>query len=122
MFAELFGATRLSVKLAESHAHALAIDGAEPTGYGLGRAGWVMVPFARQASRSPCCATGSRRAFASSRRSGSWQSWMRRVLATISALINETIASISARSEATAARRRAPRRAPRRARAASASA
>ena len=39
------GSPRLSVKLAESHAHALAIDGAEPTGYGLGRAGWVTVPF-----------------------------------------------------------------------------
>ena len=39
------GSRRLSVKLAESHAHALAIDGAEPTGYGLGRAGWVTVPF-----------------------------------------------------------------------------
>ena len=34
----------ITVKLAESHAHALAIDGAEPTGYGLGRAGWVTVP------------------------------------------------------------------------------
>jgi len=39
------GSRRLSVKLAESHAHALAIDGAEPTGYGLGRAGWVTVPY-----------------------------------------------------------------------------
>ena len=39
------GSRRLSVKLAESHAHALAIDGAEPTGYGLGKAGWVTVPF-----------------------------------------------------------------------------
>jgi predicted DNA-binding protein (MmcQ/YjbR family) len=36
---------RMSVKLAESHAHALAIDGAEPTGYGLGRSGWVTVPY-----------------------------------------------------------------------------
>ena len=39
------GSRRLSVKLAESHAHALAIEGAEPTGYGLGRAGWVTVPY-----------------------------------------------------------------------------
>ncbi len=38
------GSRRISVKLAESHAHALAIDGAEPTGYGLGKAGWVTVP------------------------------------------------------------------------------
>ncbi len=39
------GSRRISVKLAESHAHALAIDGAEPTGYGLGKAGWVTVPL-----------------------------------------------------------------------------
>jgi len=38
------GSRRLSVKLAESHAHALAVDGAQPTGYGLGKAGWVSVP------------------------------------------------------------------------------
>jgi predicted DNA-binding protein (MmcQ/YjbR family) len=36
---------RMSVKLAESHAHALAVEGAEPTGYGLGKAGWVTVPY-----------------------------------------------------------------------------
>ena len=36
--------TAITVKLAESHAHALAIEGAEPTGYGLGRSGWVTVP------------------------------------------------------------------------------
>ena len=36
---------RMTVKLAESNAHALAIDGAEPTGYGLGKAGWVTVPL-----------------------------------------------------------------------------
>ena len=36
---------RMTVKLAESHAHALAVDGAEPTGYGLGKAGWVTVPL-----------------------------------------------------------------------------
>jgi predicted DNA-binding protein (MmcQ/YjbR family) len=34
----------VTVKLAESHGHALAIEGAAPTGYGLGRAGWVNVP------------------------------------------------------------------------------
>jgi predicted DNA-binding protein (MmcQ/YjbR family) len=39
------GSRRMSVKLAESHAHALAIEGAEPTGYGLGKAGWVTVPL-----------------------------------------------------------------------------
>jgi predicted DNA-binding protein (MmcQ/YjbR family) len=36
---------RLTVKLAESHAHALSIDGSEPTGYGLGKAGWVTIPI-----------------------------------------------------------------------------
>ncbi len=36
---------RISVKLAESHQHALAIEGAVPTGYGLGKAGWVTVPL-----------------------------------------------------------------------------
>src|SRR5688572_23800793 len=45
VFAGPVGSTRLSIKLAESHAHALAIDGAEPTGYGLGRAGWVTAPY-----------------------------------------------------------------------------
>ena len=37
----------ITVKLVESHAHAMAIDGAEPTGYGLGKAGWVTVPVAQ---------------------------------------------------------------------------
>jgi predicted DNA-binding protein (MmcQ/YjbR family) len=40
------GPERLTVKLEESHEHALSIDGAVPTGYGLGRAGWVTVPVA----------------------------------------------------------------------------
>ena len=39
------GRRLVTVKLAESHRHALAIDGAEPTGYGLGRSGWVNVPL-----------------------------------------------------------------------------
>jgi predicted DNA-binding protein (MmcQ/YjbR family) len=37
--------TQITVKLVESHEHALSIDGAQPTGYGLGKAGWVTVPF-----------------------------------------------------------------------------
>ncbi|MBA3376121.1 MAG: MmcQ/YjbR family DNA-binding protein [Gaiellaceae bacterium] len=36
---------RMTVKLEESHAHALSIDGAEPTGYGLGKSGWVTMPL-----------------------------------------------------------------------------
>jgi predicted DNA-binding protein (MmcQ/YjbR family) len=45
VFAGPAGSKRLSVKLAESHPHALAIEGAAPTGYGLGKAGWVTVPL-----------------------------------------------------------------------------
>jgi predicted DNA-binding protein (MmcQ/YjbR family) len=36
----------LSVKLTESHQHALSVPGATPTGYGLGKAGWVSLPLA----------------------------------------------------------------------------
>ena len=39
------GSTHMTVKLDESHAHALSIEGAEPTGYGLGKSGWVTVPL-----------------------------------------------------------------------------
>jgi len=39
------GRERLTVKLEESHEHALSIEGAEPARYGLGRAGWVTVPY-----------------------------------------------------------------------------
>jgi predicted DNA-binding protein (MmcQ/YjbR family) len=45
VFAGPDGSKRMSVKLAESHPHALAIEGAEPTGYGLGKAGWVTIPY-----------------------------------------------------------------------------
>jgi predicted DNA-binding protein (MmcQ/YjbR family) len=37
--------TRITVKLVESHGHALSIQGAVPTGYGLGKSGWVTVPL-----------------------------------------------------------------------------
>ncbi len=36
----------ITLKLDEARDHALSIDGAQPTGYGLGRAGWVTVPVA----------------------------------------------------------------------------
>jgi predicted DNA-binding protein (MmcQ/YjbR family) len=39
------GTRRMTVKLEESHGHALAVDGAERTGYGLGDHGWVTVPL-----------------------------------------------------------------------------
>jgi predicted DNA-binding protein (MmcQ/YjbR family) len=37
--------TRISVKLPQSGDHALSVDGATPTSYGLGRHGWVTVPI-----------------------------------------------------------------------------
>ncbi|MBH5337795.1 MmcQ/YjbR family DNA-binding protein [Streptomyces pactum] len=41
------GPPGITVKLTaeEAHAHAMAAPGARPTGYGLGRAGWVTVPL-----------------------------------------------------------------------------
>jgi predicted DNA-binding protein (MmcQ/YjbR family) len=39
------GSGRITVKLDESHPHALSIEGSSPTGYGLGRSGWVTVPL-----------------------------------------------------------------------------
>ena len=38
----------MTVKLDESHEQALMVPGAEPTGYGLGRSGWVTIPFGRR--------------------------------------------------------------------------
>jgi predicted DNA-binding protein (MmcQ/YjbR family) len=35
----------MSVKLDESLEQALMVPGAQPTGYGLGRAGWANIPF-----------------------------------------------------------------------------
>jgi predicted DNA-binding protein (MmcQ/YjbR family) len=35
----------MTVKLDESHGQALSAPGAAPSGYGLGRSGWVTVPF-----------------------------------------------------------------------------
>ena len=40
------GSERMTVKLDESHPHALSVEGAVRTGYGLGKAGWVTLPFA----------------------------------------------------------------------------
>ena len=37
-------ANLITVKLDESHGHALSVDGVEPSGYGLGASGWVTVP------------------------------------------------------------------------------
>src|SRR5215213_7725580 len=35
----------IGVKLVESHEQALAVPGASPSGYGLGKAGWVSIPL-----------------------------------------------------------------------------
>ncbi|MFC4591348.1 MmcQ/YjbR family DNA-binding protein [Sphaerisporangium corydalis] len=37
---------QFSVKLRESNGYALDLPGASPTGHGLGKAGWVTIPFA----------------------------------------------------------------------------
>jgi predicted DNA-binding protein (MmcQ/YjbR family) len=39
------GPPLMTVKLDESLGHALSIEGAKPTGYGLGPSGWVDVPL-----------------------------------------------------------------------------
>jgi predicted DNA-binding protein (MmcQ/YjbR family) len=39
----------MGVKLADSNAQALMIRDAEPMGYGLGKSGWVSIPFAKGA-------------------------------------------------------------------------
>ncbi|GII95711.1 MmcQ/YjbR family DNA-binding protein [Sinosporangium siamense] len=36
---------RFTVKLPDSHGHALSLPGATPTAYGLGRSGWVTIPL-----------------------------------------------------------------------------
>ena len=35
----------ITVKVPESHEHAMSFTGAMPTGYGLGKAGWVTIPI-----------------------------------------------------------------------------
>lgn len=44
----------LSVKLKDEalHGHAMSAPGAQPTGYGLGRSGWVSVPLEAQGAPS----------------------------------------------------------------------
>jgi predicted DNA-binding protein (MmcQ/YjbR family) len=39
------GADGMAVKLTDSHDHAMSLDEAKPTAYGLGKAGWVDVPL-----------------------------------------------------------------------------
>lgn len=44
----------VTVKLTDetAHAHAMASPGAEPTGYGLGKAGWVSLPLQEKGAPS----------------------------------------------------------------------
>jgi predicted DNA-binding protein (MmcQ/YjbR family) len=63
----------LSVKLPSSGLIALGLPFASPTGYGLAKSGWVTRASARRKSRPwTCCAPGSTRATARSRRRSSW--------------------------------------------------
>ena len=39
-------AKNVTMKLPQSHAAALGLPGAVPTGYGLGKSGWVTIPLA----------------------------------------------------------------------------
>jgi predicted DNA-binding protein (MmcQ/YjbR family) len=41
----ILGETTLTLKLVDAHDAALSIPGAVPTGYGLGKAGWVTMPL-----------------------------------------------------------------------------
>ncbi len=43
----------MTVKLRESREQALSVPGAAPTGYGLGRAGWVTIPFGERTPPLP---------------------------------------------------------------------
>jgi predicted DNA-binding protein (MmcQ/YjbR family) len=44
----------ITVKLDESHGHGLSLEGAERTGYGLGKSGWVTIPIDSGASDILC--------------------------------------------------------------------
>ena len=41
----IFGETMVTLKMTEAHEAALSVPGAAPTGYGLGKAGWVTIPL-----------------------------------------------------------------------------
>jgi predicted DNA-binding protein (MmcQ/YjbR family) len=41
----MLGETTVTLKLPESNDAALSVPGAAPTGYGLGKAGWVTIPL-----------------------------------------------------------------------------
>ncbi len=43
------GDETLTLKLVEAHEAAISVRGAQPTGYGMGKAGWVTLPFGADA-------------------------------------------------------------------------
>ncbi len=45
VFAFLGDSTQIAIKLTDAHEAALAVPGARPTAYGLGKAGWVTLPL-----------------------------------------------------------------------------
>jgi hypothetical protein len=61
----------ITVKLVESHGHALTIEGTAPSGYGSGAPAGSTSRCRRRVSPPSCSASGSKRATASSRRSAS---------------------------------------------------
>src|SRR3954469_4174979 len=58
----------MGVKLPASQPLALAQAGGVPSGYGLGKAGWVSINSAKRTCRRRCCASGSTRAMRQWRR------------------------------------------------------
>lgn len=74
------GTLGLSVKLPFTGDDALAEPFAKPTGYGLGKSGWVSLTFEKvRKSRSSRSSAGSARATARSRRRSWSSSWTARV-------------------------------------------
>jgi predicted DNA-binding protein (MmcQ/YjbR family) len=43
-----FGEDKLTLKLVEAHEAAMSLPGAQPTAYGMGKAGWVTLPLGAQ--------------------------------------------------------------------------
>ena len=72
------GGLSLSVKLPQSGLLALSLPFAQPTGYGLGKSGWVTASFTpKQSPPVPVLSAGSRRATARSRRRSWSRGWTR---------------------------------------------
>jgi len=66
---------KIGLKLHESSHAALGVPGAVPTGYGLGKAGWVTIPIGGAYRRRTSLSNGSPKATASSHRKSSSRAW-----------------------------------------------